>query len=134
MGKAKVTTVQYKPQMKHQVCVGRDDQPLWPALGRGLSAAGSGPSGTSAGESEEAAGRCDEGIFLRIGYSKIAAGASISTTILPFNLLKYGTVKLLEIPLSSRLSWKKIGYSDFAALYPIFPYHGERRQRIILLI
>ena len=49
--------------MKHQVCVDRDDQPLWPALGRGLSAAGSGPSGTSAGESEEAAERCDEGVF-----------------------------------------------------------------------
>ena len=48
-----------------------------------------------------------------------------------FNLLKYGAVKLLEMPLSSGLSWKKIGYSDFAALYPIFPYHGERRQRII---
>ena len=28
---------------------------------------------------EEAAGCCDEGVFLRIGYSKIAAGASIST-------------------------------------------------------
>ena len=84
--------------------------------------------------SEEAAGRCDEGVFLRIGYSKIAAGAAISTTILPFNLLKYGTVKLLEMSLSLRLNWKKIGYSDFAALYPIFPYHGERRQRIILLI
>ena len=66
--------------MKHQVCVGRDGQPLRPALGRGLSAAGSGPSGTSAGESEEAAGRCDEGVFLRIGYSKIAAGAAISIT------------------------------------------------------
>ena len=75
MGKAKVTTVQYKPQMKHQVCVGRDDQPLRPALGRGLSAAGSGPSGTSAGESEEAAERCDEGVFLRIGYSKIVGDA-----------------------------------------------------------
>ena len=36
------------------------------------------------------------------------------------------------MPLSSRLNWKKIGYSDFAALYPIFPYHGERWQRIIL--
>ena len=36
------------------------------------------------------------------------------------------------MPLSSGLSWKKIGYSDFAALYPIFPDHGERRQRIIL--
>ena len=80
MGKAKVTTVQYKPQMKHQVCVGRDDQSLRPALGCGLSAAGSGPSGTSAGESEEAAERCDEGVFLRIGYSKIAAGAAISIT------------------------------------------------------
>ena len=77
--------------------------------------------------------RCDEGVFLRIGYSKIAAGASISTVILPFNLLKYGTVNLLEVPFSSGLNWKKIGYSDFAALYPIFPYHGERRQRIILL-
>ena len=65
--------------MKHQVCVGRDGQPLRPALGRGLSAAGSGPSGASAGESEEAAGRCDEGVFLRIGYSKIATGAPIST-------------------------------------------------------
>ena len=65
--------------MKHQVCVGRDGQPLRSALGRGLSAAGSGPSGTSAGESEEAAGRCDEGVFLRIGYSKIAASAAIST-------------------------------------------------------
>jgi len=79
VGKAKITTVQYKPQMKHQVCVGRDDQSLRPALGRGLSAAGSGPFGTSAGESEEAAGRCDEGVFLRIGYSKIATGAPIST-------------------------------------------------------
>ena len=39
---------------------------------------------------------------------------------------------MLEMPLSSRLNWKKIGYSDFAALYPIFPYHGERRQRIVL--
>ena len=66
--------------MKHQVCVGRDGQPLRPALGCGLSAAGSGPSGTSAGESEEAAGHCDEGVFLRIGYSKIAAGAAISIT------------------------------------------------------
>ena len=65
--------------MKHQVCVGRDGQPLRPALGRGLSAAGSGPSGASAGESEEAAERCDEGVFLRIGYSKIATGAPIST-------------------------------------------------------
>ena len=65
--------------MKHQVCVGRDDQPLRSTLGRGLSAAGSGPSGASAGESEEAAGRCDEGVFLRIGYSKIAAGVAIST-------------------------------------------------------
>ena len=64
--------------MKHQVCGARDAQPLRPALGRGLSAAGSGSSGTSAGESEEAAGRCDEGVFLRIGYSKIAAGAAIS--------------------------------------------------------
>ena len=36
------------------------------------------------------------------------------------------------MPLSSRLNWRKIGYSDFAALYPIFPYHGERWQRIIL--
>ena len=36
------------------------------------------------------------------------------------------------MPLSSGLSWKKIGYSDFAALYPIFPDHGKRRQRIIL--
>ena len=79
MGKAKVTTVQYKPQMKYQVCVGRDDQPLRSTLGRGLSAAGSGPSGASAGESEEAAGCCDEEVFLRIGYSKIAAGVAIST-------------------------------------------------------
>ena len=80
MGKAKITTVQYKPQMKHQVYVGCDDQSLRLALGRGLSAAGSGSSGASAGEFEEAAGRCDEGVFLRIGYSKIAAGAPISTT------------------------------------------------------
>ena len=36
------------------------------------------------------------------------------------------------MPLSSGFSWKKIGYSDFAALYPIFSDHGERRQRIIL--
>ena len=68
------------PQMKHQVCVGCDDQSLRPALGRGLSAAGSGPSGASVGESEEAAGCCDEEVFLRIGYSKIAAGVAISTT------------------------------------------------------
>lgn len=33
----------------------------------------------TAGESEEAAGRCDEGVFLRIGYSKIATGTPIST-------------------------------------------------------
>ena len=108
--------------MKHQVCVGRDDQSLRPTLGCGLSAAGSGPSGTSAGESEEAAGCCDEGVFLRIGYSKIAAGAAVSTTILPFNLLKYGTVKLLYRTLFF-LIMVSVGRESFSQKLLIEPAH-----------
>ena len=75
---------QYRPQCSHL----QHPQPSKPVLCKCISKIrGIRPTignvrqpQNTAGESEEAAGCCDEGVFLRIGYSKIAAGASISTT------------------------------------------------------
>ena len=78
-----VQAYRYRPQCSHL----QHPQPSKPVLCKCISKirgirptiGNVGQPQNTAGESEEAAGRCNEWVFLRIGYSKIAAGASIST-------------------------------------------------------
>ena len=77
-----VQAYQYRPQCSHL----QHPQPSKPVLCKCISKirgirptiGNVGQPQNTAGESEEAAARCNESVFLRIGYSKIAAGAPIS--------------------------------------------------------